>query len=121
MEVNTINIPTTPHKCNHCGEDMDLWTWARYDGHGPWAEKEWACQKCGFLKNGKKPKPIILKPMGFIKMNEHRGARITSSQKAWDEDIKSRRVLPNGDVAIVDHKGNVKEVRPKGQSLRDLK
>lgn len=35
------------------------------------------------------------------------------SEKAWHQDIESRRILPNGDVAIVNHKGEITEVRPR--------
>lgn len=100
---------------------MDIWEWLRYSGHGPWVNNIWPCKKCGYLKSGKKPKPIDLKPIGFIKINEHRGAKITSSQRTWDDDINHRRALPNGDVAIINDKGEIKEVRPKGMTLRNLK
>ena len=121
MEVNNVSYPVEAQVCTHCQEPMDNWMWLRYSGHGPWVGKEWACKKCGYLKNGKKQKVVELPPMPFIKMNEHRGARITSSQAKWDDDIRHRKALPNGDVAIVNDKGEIKEVRPKGQSLRDLK
>lgn len=121
MEINTINLPTEPMKCFNCQEEMGIWDWVRYAGKGPWADKSWACKKCGLKKDGTKPKEVIIPPLGFVKMNEHRGARITSSRTRWEEDINSRKLLSNGDVAIVDHKGNIKEVRPKGQTLRNLK
>ena len=35
------------------------------------------------------------------------------NEKKWIEDISKRRNLPNGDVAIVDHRGRVEEVRNK--------
>ena len=121
MDINTVNLPTEPMECKNCHEPMDLWTWVRYNGHGPWVKSPWACKKCGLLKDGTQPKEIIIPPMPFVKMNEHRGARITSSNKAWQDDIAHRRLLPNGDVAIVNDKGQIKEVRPKGSTLKNLK
>jgi hypothetical protein len=47
---------------------------------------------------------------------EARKLKWYKNEKVWHEDIKSRKVLPNGDVAIVDQKGRIKEVRPKLQS-----
>lgn len=37
------------------------------------------------------------------------------NEKKWLEDIGKRRQLPNGDVAIVDHKGRIEEVRKKDE------
>ena len=32
-------------------------------------------------------------------------------ERKWHEDIKSRKVMSDGKVAIVDHRGRIKEVR----------
>lgn len=98
---------------------MDNWSWIRFSGQGNWKDVQWPCKTCGLLKNGKKPKEIKI-PHGVFIGGKHRGAAITSDKRKWQEDIASRRLLPNGDVAIVDHKGNIKEVRPKDVSLRNL-
>lgn len=115
-----VNIPQIPQKCTKCGQEMDLWHWARYSGRGPWKGKEQPCSNCGYLINGKKPKIKEIN-ISYINPTFHRGANITSSKKKWHDDIAHRKALPNGDVAIVDDKGNIKEVRPKGTRLRDLK
>jgi hypothetical protein len=100
---------------------MDNWTWIRFSGQGSWADRYWPCKACGLLKDGSKPPEIETITGGIFVGGKHRGAAITSNRKKWHEDIASRQLLPNGDVAIVDHKGNIKEVRPKGVSLRSLK
>ena len=69
------------------------------------------CPKCGTeaFREGHEPKePIKLKPMTEMEQKKLSWYR---DENKWHDDIKSRRALPNGDVAIVDHKGKIKEVR----------
>lgn len=34
--------------------------------------------------------------------------------KSWDRHVDGRVELPNGDIAVKDERGNIKEVLPKG-------
>ena len=58
----------------------------------------------------------ILKPEEFVRRRpltekEARKLRWYKNEKVWLEDIKSRKVLPDGRIAITDHKGNIREIR----------
>lgn len=35
------------------------------------------------------------------------------NEKSWLEDIRGRKILPNGDVAVYTPEGKLKEIRPK--------
>lgn len=110
------------YKCPFCQFEMTKWLWVRFTGTGIWEGNSlWSCPSCNRLKTGDFPKEVEMPPHTIAFIGQHRGSSIVRNEKKWLEDIGSRRVLPNGDVAIVNHKGDVKEVRKKGTRLRDLR
>lgn len=76
------------------------------------------CPKC-------KEEATSTSKITFNGLHEGLGSSLTPSQKRklkwsrhekfWREDIKSRRILPSGDIAIVKD-GKIKEVRKKGET-----
>lgn len=58
----------------------------------------------------------ILQPPKFrrrrpLTEQEARKLKWYRNEKSWHDDIRSRKVLPNGKTAIVDSKGQIKEIR----------
>lgn len=100
----------TRFHCQNCGY--------RFQKSYKWALSSSMCPKC--QHNVFKPfeeieeksvNPVIhRKPLTNW---EKKKLEFYKSEKAWHKDIESRRVLPNGDVAIVNHKGEITEVRPR--------
>jgi len=79
--------------------------------HRDWMSNWGHCPKCGgdMYREGHEPKETRkLKPMTEM---EQKKLGWYKDERKWHDDIRSRRALPNGDVAIVDHSGKVKEVR----------
>lgn len=62
---------------------------------------------CGDCKSGINL-PMRRKPLTD---RERRKLEWGRNENKWLDDIRSRRVLPNGKVGVFDNKGNLKEVR----------
>lgn len=102
---------TTKFKCLNCGNFFKKeYKWELYSAECP------KCKK-NVITFGeyefKKEKEEEIRHREPLTNWQKKKLEFYKSEKKWHEDIESRRILPNGDVAIVDHKGEIKEVRPR--------
>jgi len=90
----------------------------------PKCKIKWTAEEWHIPEEAEKEKKLLCDECSRLaeqKTFHTRSEKLTTLQKAmlkgdkaWKEDIMSRRKLPNGDIAVIDRvSGKVKEVRPR--------
>lgn len=103
-----LNLIKTEFFCKNCN--------LKFQKEYKWELSRAGCPKCGkeiindleLIDDNNEKKEIRRKPLTDW---EKKKLEFYRDEKKWHQDIESRRILSNGDVAIVDHKGRITEVR----------